>query len=289
MIRFDLKRFDGRILGEVDNQFFLGFYHERDWKVKTISVSQPQRVHDFLSHLGYLNVRSVRSPLVPNYKVVLSQASTSDQSAREHPLLAEYSAIVGSLMYLANSIRPDLSFARSTLARFMSDPCDQHIEAAIHVLWYLSGTRELKLVFGKFGSGAKVGSGVGDGYRHSFSAFGGSTFAADPDTRRGITGEVITMFGSTIHWCSFRQSSISKDTMVAELEYYAASSAASSVCDAAAFFRTLWMEFGYNLDVPIPLFVDNQSTRDIIGKSRISDRGSMLRFKSIMSANGLHL
>jgi hypothetical protein len=40
----------------------------------------------------------------------------------------------------------------------------------------------------------------------------------------------------------------------------------------AAFFRTLWMELGYNLDLPIPLFMDNQSTRDIIGKSRVSDR-----------------
>jgi hypothetical protein len=111
-----------------------------------------------------------------------------------------------------------------------------------------------------------VGSGAGDGDRHIFCAFGDAAFAADPDTRRGITGEVITMFGSPVHWRSFRQSSVSKDTMVAE--YYAA----SSVCDAAAFFRTLWMELGYNLDLPIPLFVDNQSTRDIIGKSRVSDR-----------------
>jgi hypothetical protein len=86
-----------------------------------------------LSHLGYLNVRSVRSPFVPN--VVLSQAST--QSSREHPFLSKYPAIVGSLMYLANSFRPDLAFATSTLARFMSDPCDLHVEAAIHVLRYL--------------------------------------------------------------------------------------------------------------------------------------------------------
>jgi hypothetical protein len=177
----------------------LALYHERDWKAQTIAVSQPQRVHDFLSQLGYLNVRSVRSPLVPNE--VLSQAS--DQSAREHPHLAQYSAIVGSLMYLANSFRPDLFFATSPLARFMSDPCDQHIEAAIHVLRYLSGTRDLKLMFGKFGSGSKVGSGAGDMNRHIFCAFGDAAFVADPDTRRGITGEVITMFSSPVHWRSF--------------------------------------------------------------------------------------
>jgi hypothetical protein len=62
------------------------------------------------------------------------------------------------------------------------------------------------------------------------------------------------MFGSPVHWRSFRQSSVSKYTMVAE--YYAA----SSMCDAAAFPRNLWMQFGYHLDVPIPRFVD-QSTR----------------------------
>jgi hypothetical protein len=75
------------------------------------------------------------------------------------------------------------------------------------------------------------------------------------------------MFGSPVHWQSFRQSPVSKDTRVAE--YYAA----SSVCDAIVFFHTRWNDFGYNLDVPIPLFVDNQPTRDIMYKFRVSYRG----------------
>jgi hypothetical protein len=146
-----LKRFDGRTLGKVDKQTFLGLYHERDRGSRTIAVSQPRQIQEFLSAMGHLSVRTVKSPLAPN--VVLSQSS--EESTREHPLLPRYSEIVGSLMYLANSFRPHLSSATSTLARFMSDPSDQHVEAAVHVLRYLSGTRELELVLGKFGMALK--------------------------------------------------------------------------------------------------------------------------------------
>jgi hypothetical protein len=41
------ERFDGRILGEVDYQTFLGLDHERDWESKTIAVSQSRRINGF--------------------------------------------------------------------------------------------------------------------------------------------------------------------------------------------------------------------------------------------------
>jgi hypothetical protein len=50
----------------------------------------------------------------------------------------------------------------------MSDPGDQHVEHAVHILHYLSGTRDLKLVLWKFGSGPLVGSSAGDGNRYIF-------------------------------------------------------------------------------------------------------------------------
>jgi hypothetical protein len=78
-----LKRFDGRILGEVDKQTFLGLYHERDWGSRTIAVSQSRRLQEFLNTVGHLSLRTVKSPLVPN--VVLSQSS--EESTREHPFL----------------------------------------------------------------------------------------------------------------------------------------------------------------------------------------------------------
>ena len=47
---------------------------------------------------------------------------------RKNPRIARdqlrYSQIIGSLMYLASAIRPDISFAMSKLSRFVSNPGD---------------------------------------------------------------------------------------------------------------------------------------------------------------------
>ena len=51
-----------------------------------------------------------------------------------------YSQIIGSLMYLASAMRPDISFAMSKLSQFVSNPGDNHWRALERVLCYLKGT-----------------------------------------------------------------------------------------------------------------------------------------------------
>jgi hypothetical protein len=43
-------------------------------------------------------------------------------------------------MYLANAIRPDISFAISKLRWFVSNPGDNHLRALERVMCYLKGT-----------------------------------------------------------------------------------------------------------------------------------------------------
>ena len=51
-----------------------------------------------------------------------------------------YSHIIGSLMYLASTTRPDISFVVSKLSRFVSNPGDSHWRALKRVMHYLKGT-----------------------------------------------------------------------------------------------------------------------------------------------------
>ena len=44
--------------------------------------------------------------------------------------------------------RPDISFAVSTLSQYLDAPHTTHVQAAIGVFRYLSGTKDLKLVLG---------------------------------------------------------------------------------------------------------------------------------------------
>ena len=63
----------------------------------------------------------------------LTQATDDDQRVDQH----RYQSAIGSLMYLAVSTRPDISFAVSSLARFSSNPTKEHWTALKRLLRYL--------------------------------------------------------------------------------------------------------------------------------------------------------
>jgi hypothetical protein len=139
-----LQRFEGRRLGEIDRQVFLGICHERDWDANTISISQRRHVDKLLVDHGFASARPLDAPL--DHKVALRPAS--ENSKRVDPCLSSYASIVGGLMYVATCTRPDICFSVSMLARFMSSPADEHVVQAKHALRYLAGTKDYKLVLG---------------------------------------------------------------------------------------------------------------------------------------------
>jgi Reverse transcriptase (RNA-dependent DNA polymerase) len=244
-----LSQFEGRELGEVDGQVFLGMYHERDWDKGVIHLSQPRHIDTVLSAHGVTG-RPVRTPL--DHKVVL--LPTTEHDKKEHPLLGKYAAIVGSVMYIANSTRPDLCYSASMLARFMANPCDAHLEQAMHLLRYLLKTKDYRLALG--GSGGQNGP---------LTVWGDSDWANCPETRRSVSGLVVQIHGSSVFWRSCKQSSVAKSTMIAE--YYAASTAA----DECIYFANLLQEMGYGLG-RTPLMQDNESAATIERNPVVNDK-----------------
>jgi hypothetical protein len=58
-----------------------------------------------------------------------------------------YRELVGTLMYLACSTRPDISYAVGEVARFVSNPGMKHLDAVLHICRYLIGTMDYALHF----------------------------------------------------------------------------------------------------------------------------------------------
>jgi hypothetical protein len=58
-----------------------------------------------------------------------------------------YGSVVGALLYLACSTRPDISYAVGCLARFTANPGSAHVSALSPLFRYLQGTKDLKLVY----------------------------------------------------------------------------------------------------------------------------------------------
>ena len=62
-----------------------------------------------------------------------------------------YREVLGSVMYPQIATWPDLSYAVSTLSKFASNPEKQHWIALMHVLWYIKGTLDFKITYGREG------------------------------------------------------------------------------------------------------------------------------------------
>ncbi len=56
-----------------------------------------------------------------------------------------YRSVIGSLLYLSTSTRPDISFAVSNVARFSANPTKRHWIGVKRILRYLIGTPDLGL------------------------------------------------------------------------------------------------------------------------------------------------
>lgn len=62
---------------------------------------------------------------------------------------SQYAQILGSLMYLMNSTRPDIAYAVGRLSRYTQNPNKDHWIALERVVKYLKGTIDYRVKYGK--------------------------------------------------------------------------------------------------------------------------------------------
>lgn len=116
-----------------------------------------------------------------------------------------YSQLIGSLLYLSVTTRPDISFSVGALARYMTRPTSIHWQAAKGILKYLAGTTSFGISYGQ-----------NDGIKGSVTGFCDADYAGDADTRRSTTGYVFLLNGGAISWSSKQQPTIAASTTEAE-------------------------------------------------------------------------
>jgi hypothetical protein len=148
-----------------------------------------------------------------------------------------YPELVGSLLYLSNTTRPDIAQAVNALARFMQTPTTDHWEAAKGVLRYLAGTINCGLVY-------KRGDLIG---------FCDADYAGDVNTRRSTSGWVFIFGGAAFSWSSKIQPTVAVST--AEAEYMAAAYAIKE----ALWLRKLFAEFRMVIYGAVTINCDNQA------------------------------
>ena len=135
---------------------------------------------------------------------------------------------------------PDISYAVTKLAQFAANPSDDHFERAKYICRYLVGTKDYAIVYnGKSNKGMVT--------------YVDSDWAADPITRRSVTGYFFKLADGIFSWRSHAQKTVAHSST--EAEYMALSDCSRQV----SWIRNIFEELGMPLKA-VPIYGDNQGS-----------------------------
>eukprot|EP00163_Fabomonas_tropica_P001311 TRINITY_DN10_c0_g1_i1.p1 TRINITY_DN10_c0_g1~~TRINITY_DN10_c0_g1_i1.p1 ORF type:complete len:559 (+),score=71.65 TRINITY_DN10_c0_g1_i1:583-2259(+) len=204
---------------QVSDQFDCTFSDEEtSWLLKLkitrtpdiLSLTHENKIIALLEEFGMMDCRTVHSPCDPSVKLTKEQCpkpgSPEEEIMKSSPY-CRYRSLVGSLNYIAQVSRPDITFAVSALSRFLANPGPVHFQAALRVLRYLRTCPDLPLK-----------------YRHSqedtsvvLSGYCDASYADDRDAGcRSQSGYVFLLNNIPIDWKSTKQQIVAKSSTEAE-------------------------------------------------------------------------
>jgi hypothetical protein len=177
---------------------------------RSFSITNPLLIDELLCSQGMEECNPRQSPHQDGADLLA--ARDGEQRIAVKP----YQSIVGVLRYLADTTMPEISYIAGVLGRHLDQPTKRHAEAIKTVLRYLKGRRDDGLAYAACADGRLLIEGNSD-----------SDYAQDKDTRRSVTGVLLTVNGAPVHWVSCRQRTVTLSS--SEAEYTAVSRAARDI------------------------------------------------------------
>jgi len=221
----------------------------------TITISQTKYIEDLLVKFDMVNANPTKTPAEPGSKL---KKTTLPPDSVNFP----YRELVGNLLWLARTSRPDILYAVGQLCAHVLNFDSSHVTAAKRVLRYLKGTKELPLVFRRNVNGEFV-----------FELMADADFAGEPEENdgamRSLSGNFHYVRGvGPIHCVSSLQSTVATSTSDAETK-----TVGTGVQFLLGFIQLL-SEIGFAPTLPVTVYNDNEACITAF-KSKLS--GSKLR------------
>ena len=183
-------------------------------------LHQQQYITLMLRKFGLTDANTVNTPANCNVKLV------KDDHVSKSTDPVEYQSMVGSLLHITMSTRPDIAQAVGAVSKFCSNPTEAHKTAVKRIFRYLKKTINLVLKYCKD--------------EDPVMGYSDADFGGDLDDKHSTTGNVFLLAGGAISWLSKKQAVVALST--SEAEYVALSMAAQE----AAWFQKLFA------DLPMP-------------------------------------
>ncbi|UYV76618.1 hypothetical protein LAZ67_14001480 [Cordylochernes scorpioides] len=208
----------------------------------SISIDQERYIEELLAKYRMKEAKPISTPMDSNSKLT---KISSIEGENEPVKKVEYQSLIGSLIYLSVSTRPDIAYAVSALGQFRNDPRRQHWNAAKRVLRYLKGTSCLRITYRKS--------------NEALHGYADADWGGNLVDRKSHTGIVYFLARGPIAWESKKQQTVTLSST--ESEYIA-------LCEAgkeAVYLRALLDEMGFGelLNGPTVLETDNQGAQQL--------------------------
>ena len=111
---------------------------------------------------------------------------------------------IGSLLHMAQSVRPDIAAPVAALAAYSAAPTAAHYEALLDIIRYVGCTADRGITYGRSTTPIEM--------------WCDANFGACPNTRRSVTGWAAVCYGGAISWESCKQPTTAASTMDAEYQ-----------------------------------------------------------------------
>ncbi|CAI7765153.1 unnamed protein product [Closterium sp. NIES-53] len=140
------ETFQCKALGPVG--YYLGLHVERDEVKGWLRLHQHQYLAAMGEKYGLEEGRSVKTPLPSGFQLHLDE---EEGEVLEYELQSRFQSMVGSLMYASVNTRPDIAFSVSQLARVVSRPLQEQLDASERLVRYFMATSRVGLQYSVHG------------------------------------------------------------------------------------------------------------------------------------------
>ena len=177
-------------LGEL--RWFGGCHYKREREMGTLMIFQKTVADELVKKSCVASTQSV--PLRVGVKL---EGFDEEERVENWP----FRELVGSLMWLSITTRPDIANAVRAVARYCTAPRAIHWKAVLGILEYINGTREYGITFQR-GTLSSI----------SMKVFVDADYASKATDRRSVSGGLIMRGGASVCWFSRTQKRVTLST-----------------------------------------------------------------------------
>jgi hypothetical protein len=237
---------------------YLNLLITRNRKERVIYISQPTKIDNVLNddQLSPDDAETISRPSkIPAVATTMLTKEMEPKTLEEAKVMKTkpYRSILGQLIHICITARPDISTAVSCCGKYAQNPGTAHWDALLLILRYLKGTKLLRLRLGGIFNSMTLSAQIDDKHNLKLSAACDSDWAGDIDDRRSRSGYCVFLNDSLIQWSSKLQKSVALSST--EAEYICLSSGTATVL----WYRSILEELGFQQKQATIISQDNQS------------------------------